>query len=165
MSLRFFIRLASLAALYVVLSEGRPGAWIVGVPTVLLALALSAWLPERRSWRVRPAAAVTLLPYFVGQSIRAGVDVAARALARKPRLDPALVTYRLRLEPGPARVFFMNTITVMPGTLSAHVHGCTLQVHLLDQTQNWTEELAVLERRVARLFGARLEEAREEESK
>lgn len=152
------IRLAALGGLCALLSEAKLAAWVVGIPTVLLAVALSAWFPKQRPWHVRPAAFLAFLPYFVDQSIRAGLDVAKRAVARDRRLHPALVSYRLRLPAGPAQVFFMNSITVMPGTLSARVQDHILQVHLLDRRQDWTADLARLESRVAAIFGLSLQD-------
>ena len=46
-----------------------------------------------------------------------------------------------------------NTVTLLPGTLSADLRGQILVVHVLDARGPAAERLALLERRVADLFG------------
>jgi multicomponent Na+:H+ antiporter subunit E len=49
-----------------------------------------------------------------------------------------------------------NTVSLLPGTLSAELDEHCLRVHVLDQTGAFALELSVLEERVADLFGLRL---------
>ena len=60
------------------------------------------------------------------------------------------------MPPGLPRVFMANTVSLLPGTLSAELDEEHLHVHVLDQTGDLTSELAVMESRVTRLFGLNL---------
>lgn len=145
---------AFFAAVWWVLTEGEP-AWGVGVPVVLIA-SVAAWglrFPGRV--RLSLAGAFRFVPYFVWQSLRGGVDVARRALDPRLPLDPALLVYRLRLPPGPARVFLADIVSLLPGTLSAELAGDRLRLHVLDRAPA-PAAVRALEARVADLFGLRL---------
>ncbi len=56
-----------------------------------------------------------------------------RALSFQQLLDPALVSYTTLLPEGSARIFFVNTISLLPGTLSAELRGNQVTIHTLDQ--------------------------------
>jgi multicomponent Na+:H+ antiporter subunit E len=85
------------------------------------------------------------------------VDVARRALSLHPRLRPGFVEFRTGLPPGPARVFLMNAMNLLPGTLSTGVRGDVLRVHVLDVELPTESRLRALEGRVAGLFGLPVE--------
>ena len=53
-------------------------------------------------------------------------------------------------------MFMANTVSLLPGTLSAELDEDHLRVHVLDQTGSFATGLAVVEARVARLFGLSL---------
>ena len=76
-----------------------------------------------------------------------------------PRLpiNPDVMHYRLRLDDSLARVLMANTVTLLPGTLSADLQDDVLEVHVLNATDAVTDMLATLEQRIARLFGQHLE--------
>jgi multicomponent Na+:H+ antiporter subunit E len=52
---------------------------------------------------------------------------------------------------------FIDSISLLPGTLSADLRGDLVTVHALDVRTDVVEGLATLERRVAALFGESLE--------
>lgn len=151
--LALLVLAAIFSLLWWALTEGEP-AWGVGAPVILLAT-VAAWR-LRLPGRVRLSLAGTLrfLPYFVWQSLRGGVDVARRALDPRLPLDPALLVYRLRLPPGPARVFLADVVSLLPGTLSAELAGDRLRLHVLDRASA-PAAVRELEGRVGALFGAR----------
>lgn len=129
-----------------------PGSWVIGVPAVIAAV----WARQRL---VRVAGrgpsllgAARLLPVFVIESFKGGIDVARRVLGPRLDVEPGLASYRLGLAVGPARVFFVDLVSLLPGTLSADLDGDRLVVHLLDRRVDAAPELARLERHVARLF-------------
>lgn len=68
------------------------------------------------------------------------------------RLNPGLLRYELRIAPGTARVFFVNTVSLLPGTLSADLREDCLWVHVIDASQENYAHLRLLEDRVADLF-------------
>jgi multicomponent Na+:H+ antiporter subunit E len=49
-----------------------------------------------------------------------------------------------------------NTVSLLPGTLSAEFDEKHLRVHALDQTGAFALKLAMIEARVARVFGLNL---------
>jgi len=149
--------LALFALLWWVLTEGRTGAWGLGLVFVVLGLGSAVavrigpngWrAPVRLSW----IGLLRLAPYFVWQSLSGGVDVALRALMPGLRLAPDLIDYRLRLPPGPAPVLLASLVSLTPGTL-AFVNDDSLRVHVLDIGDFDQARLARMEQLVAGAFG------------
>ena len=148
--------------LWWILTEGATNSWLVGVPVVLLAvLASEVLLLPGVSWSL--PGAVRFVPFFLWHSLHGGVDVARRALHPRLPISPELYDYRWRLPPGLPRVFMANTVSLLPGTLSAELDEEHLRVHVLDQTGAFASGLVVIEARVARLFGLSLVAAGGEE--
>ncbi|MEW6037135.1 MAG: Na+/H+ antiporter subunit E [Pseudomonadota bacterium] len=137
------------------LTEGD-GAWWFGLPMIAIAVAASlALMPVgARLWR--PAGLVHFLGFFLWHSLEGGIDVARRALHPRLPLAPVFVTYPLRLSEAGACVFLANTISLLPGTLSAELEGRLLRVHVLDRSLPVMRMLEAVEERVAGLFGASL---------
>lgn len=148
------IRLMLLAGIWWGLSGGAPASWWIGVPAVLLATAASVALlpPIPLVWHELPR----FIPFFLARSLSGGVDVAWRALHPSLPIAPVLVEYPLQLPPGLPRVFMANSVSLLPGTLSAALDQSLLKVHLLDGRKDFLAELKDLEQRVARLFGVAL---------
>jgi multicomponent Na+:H+ antiporter subunit E len=140
-----------LLALWWLLSEGAVDALWIGAPTVALAAVIG--LRQRSATAPRPLQLMRFMPGFIGHSLLAGADVAARALRPAPGLHPALVEYRTSLPAGPPRVFFANLVSLLPGTLSADIDDRTLQIHVLDNRNPSEPTLRRLEGVVARIYG------------
>lgn len=68
------------------------------------------------------------------------------------RIAPARIHYDMTLPDGLARVVFMNTVSLLPGTLSAAIEGDRLSVHVLDTHLDHAAELDRLERTIGRIF-------------
>jgi multicomponent Na+:H+ antiporter subunit E len=147
--------------LWWLLTDGRTDALLFGACVALAAAVVP--LPMERPGKVsrQPALLPTLLrlplllPMFLWQSLHGGVDVSLRALRPRMPLAPAMIDYPLRLPRGPAAVVMAGLVSLMPGTL-AMVEGGRLRVHVLDGSRRYDDELADLERRVARVFGVAL---------
>lgn len=139
------------ALLWWALTAGA-GGWGFGVMVVSLASATSLWLarPARRMMSL--CGTLRFLPFFLGQSLRGGVDVAYRAFHPRLPIAPAWRLYPLRLPEGPARVFFLSAITLTPGTLSVEAEGDSLRIHVLDGRLPIERALGRLEARVAHAF-------------
>jgi multicomponent Na+:H+ antiporter subunit E len=151
--LRWTTRLVLFALLWLVLVGTDPVSWIVGVPAVLLASYAAARLSTLVGADPRPLRLIAFVPFFVWESVLGGMDVARRVLAPRLRIDPALVSYRPRLKDPAAQVVFLDTISLLPGTLSADIRNGLVQVHALDGDPAMVAGLERLEARVARLFG------------
>jgi len=146
--IRLIVRTLGFAALWAILSEGE--GWGVGVPVILTATAVSFLLMPASRWSL--AGLARFLPYFVWNSLRGGVDVAARALNPRLPIDPAVFRYEMRLDSTEARVLMADTVTLLPGTLSADLQGNVLLVHVLNASGPFMDTLVTLEQRVGDLF-------------
>jgi multicomponent Na+:H+ antiporter subunit E len=124
------------------------------LPGLLLALvgaALGAWLAPGESYPWRPLRLLRFFAWFLRESLRGGVDVAARALHPRLPIAPCLVEYRIGLPPGMPRTVMMSVLSLLPGTLSADLgDDGRLTVHAL--APEALEGVAELECRVAQLF-------------
>ena len=127
---------------------------MVGAPVVLFATLLSVVLLPPSSWSL--AGIIRFVPFFLWRSLCGGADVARRALHPRLPISPGMYDHRWRLPPGLPRVFMANTISLLPGTLSAEMDEEYVHVHVLDQTGAFASELAMVELRVAGLFGLNL---------
>jgi multicomponent Na+:H+ antiporter subunit E len=140
-------------AVWLVLTGGRAllTPWALGVT---LAGGVTAFLIGRGgSWPVHVLGFARFAGFFLLQSFLSGLDVALRALRPAMPLDPAQVTYTSALPNEGARVFFANTISLMPGTLTCALEGRDLTVHVLDGSRDVHAELARLERVIGGIFG------------
>lgn len=141
--------------LWWVLTGGDRHSWLIGGLTVGLALLVSITSPAPPTrLRFSLVGLLRFIPYFLLQSLSGGIDVARRAFSPRLPLDPALIHYPLQLPPGGARIFLLNTVSLLPGTLSADLIDDTLTVHLLDQQRD--PQLQQLEQHVAGLFAISL---------
>ena len=140
--------------LWWIIADGVASSWSIGVPAVLLAVVISAALlpPRPFVWHEF----LWFVPFFLLHSLLAGCDVAWRTFHPAMPIAPNLIEYPLRLPPGLPRVFMANTISLLPGTLSAALDQGVLKVHVLDRRSDFLAELEEVEQRVARLFGIHL---------
>ena len=147
-------RAAGFALLWLMLNGDDATSWFIGLPTVAAATIASLLLQPVAGWRLKWRGLARFLPFFLWESLRGSIDVSRRALHPQLPLAPLLVEYQLRLPPGAWRVFLANTVSLLPGTLSAELQGDCLTVHALDGRQeSVTEKLRTLEARIADLFG------------
>jgi multicomponent Na+:H+ antiporter subunit E len=136
-----------------ILALPRTDAWIAGAVAVAAGGLLHTGLGGRRGLRVRLPGLVAFIPFFLSQSLRGGADVARRALSPSLPLDTGFLRYRTRLPQGPARILFVNCISLLPGTFSAELRDGAIRVHLLTRDDEAPRRLARLEGKVAGLFG------------
>ena len=149
-----WLRVAPFALVWWILTEGAMDSWLIGAPVVLFATLLSVVLLPPSSWSF--TGIIRFVPFFLWRSLCGGADVARRALHPRLPISPAMYDHRWRLPPGLPRVFMANTVSLLPGTLSAEMDEEYLHVHILDQTGAFASELAMIEVRIARLFGLNL---------
>jgi multicomponent Na+:H+ antiporter subunit E len=132
------------------LTDGTAGSWWIGAPAVAGAVIISVTLvpPLGLVWRE----VMGFVPFFLWHSLKGGVDVAWRAFHPRLPITPELIVYPLRLPPGLPRVILVNTVSLLPGTLSAELGGHVLKVHVLDSLGDFLAELEALEQRVGCMF-------------
>lgn len=148
------LRAVLFALLWWMLTGGATGAWAVGTPVVLLAALASVLLLPPVAWSLGGIA--RFVPFFLWRSLCGGVDVARRALHPRLPISPGLFCYPWRLPPGLPRVFMANTVSLLPGTLSAELGANGLQVHVLNGRKDLSSELEKVEQSVAAVFGISL---------
>lgn len=127
-------------------------SWILGIPAVLIAVFLSLKLAPSSYWPLSLTGALRYIPYFLHQSVLGGFDVMRRALSPHLPINPGLVIYETFLPTGAPRILFVNTISLLPGTLSADLQGNIVTVHTIDQDRPVWRGIQNLEWRIAALF-------------
>ncbi len=154
---RLFIPTILLALLWLVLAENQLSSWLIGIP--FIALALLAVPPGRQqpvTFRVDFAGLIRFLRLFIVESIRGGIDVSRRVLAKQPMVNPGFFTYPIRLQGKAAKKLFVGSISLLPGTLCADWIDETAHIHTLDNNSLSVEAVQVLELHIAALFGETL---------
>ena len=149
---RALIRVLLFSLVWFVLTGSDTTSWIVGGPAVLLAAGLSLLLAPASCWPLSLTGAWRFIPFFLRQSTLGGVDVMRRALSPRPLVNPGLVSYATFLPAGGPRIFFVNTISLLPGTLSADLQEDTVLVHTIDKDLPIWMNIQNLEWRIAALF-------------
>jgi multicomponent Na+:H+ antiporter subunit E len=148
------------AATWLILAGPHDAAsWIIGVPAVIAATWARHRLVRRGSAPISLSGALGFAPFFIVESFKGGVDVALRVLGPRVKVEPGLFEYRLRLAVPAARVIFADVVSLLPGTLSADIHGNVVSVHALDRRVDPIPELMRLERKVAAIFRETLPES------
>lgn len=138
------------AALWALFAEG--GGWSLGVPSVLLAVALSLWL-GLRPLRLRLLALPGFVGFFLHHMLVGAWDVASRALRPRCPLQPAWHDYPLTSPSPRVRLLLSALVGLLPGTLASGIEGERMRVHVLDERQPWQRVIAELELRLQRLLG------------
>ena len=151
---RYGLRALLFALIWWILTEGAMNSWVIGVPFIFFATLVSIVLLPSYSWSL--IGIVRFIPFFLWHSLCAGADVAKRALHPRLPISPNMYDYRWRLPPGMPRVIMANTVSLLPGTLSAELDEDYLRVHLLDQEGSFASDLMMIETRVANVFGLNL---------
>ena len=154
---RLTARTVLLAGLWWLIVQGRPDAWLVGIPAVALAVLVSDQLNSHALPRLSLAGLFAFIALFLRESVRGGIDVARRTLGPALLIEPGFHRYRLHICHPAARVLLINCIGLLPGTLAADLDGDHVELHLLDTGVNPDLQLQKLEQAVARLFGLTLE--------
>lgn len=140
------------ALLWWISVEGRQDAWGMGLLAVVAATAASLALLPPGKYRISAVGFLRFLGFFLWQSARGGMQVAAMAL--RPRLDlqPALFELSLALPPGLPRVLMAAVLGLMPGTVGVSLNEERLRVHVLDERLPVAAGMRRLEAHIARMF-------------
>lgn len=112
--------LAFLGLLWALITADDSESWMLGIPTAGLAFLAYDRMRTHHRVRLSPSRLPGFVAWFLWQSLRGGADVARRALLPRTPLNPAFVSCRLTIPQGPARVFLINCLSLLPGTLSAN---------------------------------------------
>jgi multicomponent Na+:H+ antiporter subunit E len=149
----FVVRATLFSLVWLVLVGPDLASWIIGAPVVVAASLASIRLSAPENGSPSALGLIRFVPYFLWESLRGAADVAARVMLPRVRVRPGTHAYPMRLRDPSARVVFIDSISLVPGTLSADLHGDVVTVHALDIESDLDTSLQDLERRVARVFG------------
>jgi multicomponent Na+:H+ antiporter subunit E len=100
---------------------------------------------------------ISFLVYFLGQSLKGGVQVALMALRPSLDLFPDVQIIYPRLPKGVGRVILVNTLSLLPGTLSVSLTTNSLHLHILDGRRPIEAEVRNIEARIAHMLGLKPE--------
>lgn len=148
-----FLRALAFAALWWILAEGRSDGWLLGGGAVVAATWTSITLAPPGELRLRLPGLFGFLRFFLWNSLRGGIQVAAMALRGRTALRPGIIELRVTLPPGGARILLVNVLGLMPGTLGVDLDDANLRLHVLDDSQPVVAEARALEATIAALFG------------
>ena len=150
---RWFLPFLFYGLIWFILSKGDFASWIVGLPCVALAVVATDRLFAMGVQKVRISSLPGFMIWFLWHSLRGGLDVAWRALQPRVQLKPGFLHYPMTLPQGQARVFMVNVVSLLPGTLSADIEGDVLVLHALDTSADVIAETRDAEQRVSALYG------------
>ena len=145
-------RLDLFALLWLILCRGDFTSWPFAVPTVILATWLSLRLSGHRPLGIRPLVLLHFLPFFIVKSIASAFDVMVRVLHPRLPITPGLIEYPLTISDDGGRVFLANSITLLPGTISARLTSDHLVIHTLDTNLPVLAMIKDLENRIMAFY-------------
>lgn len=135
-----------------VLTDGDVSSWWIGLPAVILSTIISITLfPPVHIAFTR---LIAFIPLFLIYSLKGGLDVALRVFQPRLHISPDMVKYPLSLPPGLPRVFMVNLVNLIPGTLTVELEQNELTIHIMDSRHDFKTELIILEEQVAKIFGS-----------
>lgn len=156
LSRRIWARFLFFSLIWFILTGSEVYSWILGLPAVALAVYISITLSYSSYCSISLLGALGFIPFFLRQSSHSGIDVMRRSLSFHIVINPGLVSYSTFLPEGAPRTFFVNTISLLPGTLSADLQEDTVVVHTIDKDLAIWANIQNLEFRIALLFGVSL---------
>lgn len=155
-SSRVIERVVMFTILWWAIAEGYPGSWTFGVGFIALATITSLMLTPRRTWRLRPVGFLRFAGFFIWHSVAGGVDVSLRAIRPSMPISPGFMSVPIRLSDVSARVLLADTVSLLPGTLSAGLSGDLLVIHVLDCRLPIVEDVRRVEDRISDALGIEL---------
>jgi len=101
--------------------------------TVIVSIALLP--PAPLVWREL----LKFTPFFLRRSLQGGANVAWWTFHLSMPIAPERIDFPLRLPLGLLRVILVNTVSLLPDTLSAELHG-QAKIHVLDSLGDYIIE-------------------------
>ena len=148
-----------LLALWLMLTAGDLGSWMIGLPFIALAILLQPVSDDRSSKFGLSFSVSGLLKFiyvFIIESLRGGIDVSRRVLTAEVNTAPVFYDYQLRLQLPYAQQLFISSISLLPGTLCADMDKGRLRIHSLDRHVDTDKGIKRLETLVGKIFGERV---------
>ena len=98
---------------------------------------------------------IAYLPWLIWAIAKANVDVTARILSPRLRINPKLVEIKSGQKTVLGQVIYANSITLTPGTVSVDVGEGRILVHALTSESAEDLETGEMDRKVTGLEGSR----------
>ncbi|MBF0335966.1 MAG: Na+/H+ antiporter subunit E [Alphaproteobacteria bacterium] len=137
------MRLLAFACLWIVLTEGDVSSAFLAIGAVASAVIADALLNRGRG--VGPLSAlraIRVLGRIPLDSVKAGIDVAIRALRPSLPIRPGLVRVPIDVVDPAVRVATAYLTTVLPGTVCVAVEPGGLRLHLIDRRRDVGAQVA-----------------------
>ncbi len=148
------------ALLWVLLTQGSVDSWLIGIVVVPLATWCAIYLfavEDKHKTSVhqslRPGALLRFIPFFIAESLKGGWQSALLAIHPQGHLRPGFIQYVTHLPAGRPQLFFINIISLLPGTVSVAWQDNTIIIHVLDIHADNDSELRRCETQIAGFFG------------
>ncbi len=135
-----------------ILTEGEAmfSLWTLVGTGLSVTITVLLWPPA--SWTLRFWPLIRFIPFFMWYSLLGGMDVAYRALWPGAHVCPKTIVFSFTLQKEIARVFFLWTVSLLPGTAAIGLEKDVATIHILDTGSSDMEKLYELEKRVAVIF-------------
>jgi multicomponent Na+:H+ antiporter subunit E len=157
MAYALLLRAFLLAGLWWLLTGGDTTAWLVGIPAIVLAVAVSGLAGVSSMPRLSIGGLLRFSLHFIKESALGGLDVTRRVLGRKLQIQPGFREYRLSPRPPLERTLLANCISLLPGTLAVDMEDERLIIHVLDIHELPDRDIEQLELAIAGIFGSAME--------
>jgi multicomponent Na+:H+ antiporter subunit E len=150
-------RLLVFAAAWLLLTKAESSSWVIGILVVPIAAWLSLYLFSRPD-DFKPQSTINWLrlvcfiPYFIWLSLKAGWQTACLAFQPNMSLRPDFLYHYTLLPDGSARIFYLNLLSLLPGTFCGRLEGAKLTIHALQISEQSKQEIVDCERHVAWIF-------------
>lgn len=158
--MRLIVVSSVFTGIWLILTEANLQSAVLGV--FFVAASIGAWhyLGGIKSPN-RQQISVFKLPYFimyfVGQSFLGGLETARIAFKRKLSLTTEFIDYEFHtLSSGTAVSFFVNAVSLIPGSLVAIRAENHIVVHVLEKNEKTLKGLSECETQVCKLFDIRI---------
>ncbi|QTL34644.1 Na+/H+ antiporter subunit E [Pseudoalteromonas viridis] len=157
------IRALIFSALWLLLTKGAWSSWVVGIVVVPVSVWMSMCLfnstPITAGNNGKPvtgqlhyARLLRLLPYFLLNSLKGGIQTARMAFSPRIVMRPGTISYSVQLPAGHTQLWFIHLISLLPGTLSAQLEGKELLIHMLEVSEDNYRDVIDCEQKIAYLF-------------
>ncbi len=144
--------LSGFVAFWLLLTNGDLASLVIGLPAIAGAVFIVLKFRRDNHTALSLSGILRFIPYFLLESIRGGWRVAVATLTPRMPLSPSFILYEIGLGNRAARVFFMNCVSLLPGTLAADLRDNQLRVHVLDDRIDTKAGLVELEEYILSIF-------------
>lgn len=133
--------------LWFVLVDSDVTSWLFGLAAAVTATVIHFKIqlsgPGGAALSSRVTAFVRFSLFFLLQSLKGGIDTARLAYRRHPCDEECLLRYQTKLKSEQANFFFVQMISLMPGTLGVQLTNNNVLIHALSSEAS---NIAVLQR-------------------